>query len=180
MSIRIENRATIKAPANLEPVIQKIIETVPKEHLRGIIKIVLVDKINPQMRIDLPAGQELPGLYHPKMGPTGPWCEIALGALIPQEGFWKKLAARMNFKPNLAQLLLMLFGQHFQLTQTHGVKKTQLETGVRKYTEKYYEVWRESEAGFRAKLFKPLRPYIDKWTRNLAKKYAEEQKKKAG
>ncbi|MFN7944466.1 MAG: hypothetical protein U0Z53_03875 [Blastocatellia bacterium] len=178
MSVKIENRASIKPPASTEKTIQGVLDAIPREHLRGLTRIVLVDAIAPDQRINLPAGTELPGLYHPKMGPYPPWCEIALGALLPRTGFFKRLAARLNFKANLAGILLSLQAQHYCLTIAHGVRKGQLEGAVRSYTEKYYETWRETQGGFRARLLRPLRPYLDRWARSLRKKYDAEQKKK--
>jgi hypothetical protein len=37
---------------------------------------------------NLPNVNELPGLYHPKVGNVQPFCEIAMGVLLPRnEGF---------------------------------------------------------------------------------------------
>jgi hypothetical protein len=180
MSVKIENRASIRPPGNTEQIVHSILDSVPREHLRGLGKIVLVDTIVPDNRIQMPSGTELPGLYHPKFGSASPWCEIALGALLPRTGFFKRLAARLNFKANLAGVLLSLQAQHYCLTIAHGIRKGQLEGAVRSYTEKYYESWRESQGGIRARLFRPFRPWLDRWARSLRKRYEQEKKKQTG
>lgn len=178
MALKIENRATIKAPTYTEQVIQDAFEVIPREHLRGLNRIVLVDFISPHQRIQLPNASQLPGLYHPKMGNEHPYFEIALGVLLPKsEGFMKNLMAKMNFKTNLVSLIYSLQGQHFHLTLSHGVKKGQFESVVRSYMEKYFTLWRERNAGWRAKLFKPFRPMLQKWARKIRAKYEAEQKK---
>ena len=179
MPIKVENKATIKLPRKTEETIQSVFDVIPKEHTRNLTKVVLVDKITPDPRIQLPNVSDLPGLYHPRQGNIQPWCEVALGALLTtSEGFFKRLAARLNFKPNLAYLILSLQAQHYHLTLSHGIKKHQYEGAIRSYIERYHEMWREQQAGWRAKLFKPFRPWIDKWARQLRKRYQEEQKQR--
>jgi len=179
MPIKVENKATIKAPKKTEETIQSVFEVIPKEHTRNLSKVVLVDKIAPDPRIQIPNATDLPGLYHPRQGNVQPWCEIALGALLTtSEGFFKRLAARLNFKPNLAYLALSLQAQHYHLTLSHGIKKHQYEGAIRSYIERYHEIWREKQAGWRTKLFKPLRPWLDKWARQLRKRYQQEQKQR--
>jgi len=180
MPIKVENKATIKLPKKTEDTIQSVFDVIPKEHTRNLTRIVLVDKIVPDSRIQLPNNvSELPGLYHPRQGNIQPWCEIALGALLTKsEGFFKRLAARLNFKPNLAYLVLSLQAQHYYLTLSHGIKKHQYEGAIRSYIDRYHEMWRERQAGWRAKMFKPLRPWLDKWVRKLRRRYQEEQKQR--
>ncbi|MCI0400009.1 MAG: hypothetical protein L0Z68_01705 [Gammaproteobacteria bacterium] len=179
MPIKIENQATVKIPKKTENTIQSVFEVIPKEHMRGLTKLVLVDKVIPDSRVPLPNLSELPGLYHPKQGNVQPWYEIAVGTLLSADGWFKRIAARLNFKPNLAFLVLSLQAQHYHLTLSHGIKKHQLEGAIRSYTEKYHELWREQQAGWRAKLFKPIRPWLDKWARKLRKRYTAEQKRKS-
>jgi hypothetical protein len=179
MPIKVENKSTIKAPAKTEELIQSVFDTVPREHLRGLNRVVLVDRVLPDSRLPVENISQLPGLYHPRQGTTQPWCEVALGVLLTNESFFKRLAARLNFKPNLAYLLLSLQAQHYYLTLSHGIKKHQYEGAIKAYIEKYHGIWREKQAGWRAKLFKPLRPYLDRWAKKLRKRYEEEQKRKA-
>ena len=175
--IKIENKASITAPRATEQIITSAIDALPREHLRGLSRFVLVDFITPESRLTIPSLNELPGLYHPRLGTAQPWCEVALGVLLPRDGFFKRLAARMNYRANLVGLVLSLQAQHYHLTLSHGIKKHQYEGAIRSYVEKYHEVWRDRQGGWRYKLFKPFRPYLDRWARRLKKKYDEAQKK---
>lgn len=183
MAIKIENQSNQKLPRKTEETINSVLDSVPREHLRGLNRVVLVDRITPDSRVQsrLPsAAVDLPGLYHPKQGGSQPFFEIALNALLmPTEGFFKRLAARMNFKASLAYLTLSLQAQHYHLTMSHGLKKHQYEGAIRSYVEKHLESWREQQGGWRLKLFKPLRPFLEKWSKKLRKKYQAEQKKKS-
>lgn len=180
MAIRIENKSTLSLPSNHEKTILEIIESVPREHLRGLSRIVIVDKIIPEFPVSYsPQMENLPGLYHPKMGTGAAWLEISATALLPAESFFKKQAARINFKSNLAAILYSLLAQHHHLTFSYGVKKGRIESAVRSYTETYYEQWRNKQGGFRVKLFKPFRPWLEKWAKSLQKKYNEEKKKQS-
>ena len=179
MPIKIENQASISAPRATAEIVAGAMDAVPKEHVRGLNRLVLVDFIRPDTRLTLPSVNisELPGLYHPKMGTTQPWCEVALGVLLPKSGLFKRLAARLNYRANLVGLVLSLQAQHYYLTFSHGIKKHQYESAVRGYVEKYHEVWREQHGGWRYRAFRPLRPYLDRWARRLKKKYDATQKK---
>src|SRR5215831_15847706 len=126
MAIKVENKATIKLPKKTEETIQSVFDVVPKEHMRNLNKIVLVDRVAPDSRIQLPVVGvlELPGIYHPRQENLQRWLEIARGALLTMsEGFFKMLAARLNFKAELAYLVLSLQAQHYHLTVSHGIKK---------------------------------------------------------
>jgi hypothetical protein len=172
MSIKIENQATIKLPKKTEDTIQSVLDMVPREHIRGLTRIVLVDRIAPDSRIPRMTTQtvsDLPGLYHPRQGNQQPWCEIALAQLLPKDGLFKRIAARLNFKPNLAYLVLSLQAQHYFLTLSHGIKKNQYENAIRSYVEQYHRTWRERQAGWRGRIFKPLQPFMEKWVRSLRK-----------
>ena len=168
MAFKIENNATIKIPADLETTVASVFKVIPLEHTRGLQRIVFVDRIVLDARLAAAAGgNELPGIYHPKQGIAQPWVEVAVGTLLPSDSFFKKLAGRLNFKANLAYLLISLQAQHYYFTLAHGVKKNQYEGKIRAYSEKYHGQWRETQSGWRAKLFKPLRPFVEKWAKKL-------------
>ena len=178
MAIKIDNKASIKVPAKTDDIIQNAFDVIPREHLRGLNRVVLVDNISPHQRLQIPNAQDLPGLYHPRSGTDQPYFEIALKVLLPiNDGYFKRFAAKLNYKANLVGLIFSLQAQHFHLTLSHGVKKNQYESVVRNYMEKYFEIWRNRNAGWRAKAFKPIQPFLQKWTKKLQSKYAEEQKK---
>ena len=179
--IRIENTSTIKLPKDAEANINKVLDFLPIEQYRGVEKIKLVDFINdPRLKnMDVPLKGDLPGLYHPRAGNQAPWFEMSMGALLmPTEGYVKKFMAKSGFKGNIAGLIFSLVGQHYFLTQKHSIKRTALEPQIRQYAEKNLKVWSEKQnaGSFRAKLFKPFRPYLERWAKWLNKKAAAAQK----
>lgn len=181
--VKIENQATFPIPAYTEAQINKVLDFLPIEHVRGLDKVKLVDFINdPRLKnMDVPMKGDLPGLYHPRAGNQAPWVEMSMGALLqPTESFAKKWMAKSGFKGNLAGLLFSLVGQHYYLTLKHSVKKQSLEPQIRQYAEKNMRAWSEKqgEGSIRAKLFKPFRPYLERWAKWLNKKAAQAQKGK--
>ncbi len=183
VKIRTENQATIEPPKGTEEQIKKILDSMPVEHLRGLEKVKLVDFIDdPRMKnIDMPMKGDLPGLYHPKAGNQNAYMEIALGALLqPTEGFAKRWMAKSAFKSNMAGLIFSLVGQHYYLTLRHSVKKQNLEPQIRQYAEKNLRAWSEEQNknSVRAKIFKPIRPYVERWAKWLNKKASQAQKSK--
>lgn len=180
--IRIDNASTLTLPKDTEATINKVLDFLPIEQYRGVERIKLVDFINdPRLKnMDVPIKGDLPGLYHPRAGNQAPWFELSMGALLqPTETFIKKFMAKSSFKGNIAGLLFSLVGQHYYLTLRHSVKRTGLEPQIRQYAEKNLKVWSEkqNESSKRAKLFKPFRPYLERWAKWLNKKAAASQKK---
>ena len=179
MAIKIENNSSRQLPRNTLAQINKIIETVPREHLRGIDRLRLVDTISdPRLRLQQTA--QLPGLYHPKQGTQAAWLELSLNILLPHsKPVFKRLLPRLSFKGNLAALIFSLVGQHYYLTLRHAVKKGQIEPSVRAYTEKYLKQWSENQQGWRTKLFKPFQPTLERWAKSLQRQAAKEKKRPA-
>ena len=178
--IRIENQATFLLPKDTEESINKALDFLPIEHLRGIERIKLVDFINDPRLKDVPLKGDLPGLYHPKAGNQNAWLELSMGALLqPTEGFAKKWMAKSQFKGNLAGLIFSLVGQHHYLTLRHSVKRQSLEPQIRQYAEKNLKTWseRQNKNSIRAKIFKPFRPALERMAKWLNKKAAQAQKK---
>lgn len=179
--IKIENQSSIDLPKDTVENIRKIISFLPIEHSRGLEKIRLVDFIKtPQMKNTPAIKGDLPGLYHPKMGNQTAWLEISTGAMLqPTEGFAKRWMAKTSFKSNLAGMLFSLVGQHYYLTLRHSVKKQNLEPQIRQYAQRNLKDWgeKQSENSLRGKIFKPLRPYLERWAKWLNKKTAQAQKK---
>ena len=129
--------------------------------------------------MDVPLKGDLPGLYHPRAGNQGAWLELSMGALLqPTETFAKKWMAKTSFKGNLAGLIFSLVGQHYYLTLKHSVKKQNLEPQIRQYAEKNLRTWSEKNrpGQFRAKLFKPVRPWVERWAKWLNKKGGERRR----
>lgn len=179
--IRIENNSNISLPKGSEKAINNVLDFLPVEQIRGVEKIKLVDFINdPRLKsLDAPLTGDLPGLYHPRAGNQAPWLEMSMAALLqPTEGYVKRFMAKSSFKGNLAGLIFSLIGQHYYLTQRHSVKRQSLEPQIRQYAEKNLKKWSEKQAegSWRAKLFKPFRPYLERWARWLNKKAAAAKK----
>ena len=172
MNVKIENQSPIKIK-NLEDKVQKVLDAVPAEHLRGFTKIVLIDMVA-EPRISAAQRATLPGLYHPRMGGQMAWAEVATSVLLPKKKFPQTLLNRMALKSNLAQVILSLVAQHYYLTLSKGRKKGQLEVACRQYVEKHFEQWREKNGGIRVRLLKPFKPFLDKFARKMAKKYRQE------
>jgi hypothetical protein len=180
--VRIENQATIALPTGTDDHIQKVLDYLPVEHIRGLDRVKLVDFINdPRLKnLDTPIKGDLPGLYHPKVQNQNAWMELSMGALLqPTEGFAKKFMAKQGFKGNVAGLIFSLVGQHYFLTYKHSVKKQSLEPQIRQYAEKNLRSWSElqQQGSVRARIFKPFRPVLERWAKWLNKKAAEAQKK---
>ena len=184
MAIKIENASRVELPKNAEAEIDKIVNSVPREHIRGIEKIKLVDYISdPRLKnANIQQKNDLPALYHPRMGAQSAFFEIALGVLLkPHESYFARMMPKMSFKANLATILFSLIGQHYYLTLRHSVKRNQIEGQVRQYTEKNVRAWSEKQqaGSWRAKVFKPFRPLLERWAKSLNKKAAAAQKKAA-
>ena len=180
MAIRIENQYEGPLPKGSLEQIENAFESLPREHTRGIERIRLVPFItDPRIRGPFQA-TELPGLYHPRQGPKGAWLEIAVGVLLPgDKPVHKRIVPRLSFKGNLAATIFSLVGQHYHFTLKHSLKKTQLEPAIRAYTEKHLKAWNEKKHTVRAKLFKPLQPFLERWAKTLQKRVAAEKKKSA-
>ena len=180
--LKIENQATIDLPKGALEQIQRSLDFLPVEHLRGLERVKLVDFINdPRLKnIDVPMKGDLPGLYHPRAGNQSAWMELSMAALLqPTEGFAKRWMAKTSFKSNLAGLIFSLVGQHYYLTLRHSVKKQNLEPQIRQYAEKNLRAWGEEQNknSIRAKIFRPIRPFVERWAKWLNKKAAAAQKK---
>ena len=180
--IKIENQSSIDLPKGAEEMMRQTLAFLPTEHQRGLERIRLVDFINnPQLKNSpVPIKGDLPGLYHPKVQNKNAWLEISIGALLqPTESFGKRWMAKSSFKSNLAGLIFSLVGQHYYLTLRHSIKKENLEPQIRQYAQKNLKSWadKQAETSRRAKFFKPLRPYMERWAKWLNKKAADAQKK---
>jgi hypothetical protein len=176
MAIKIENTSTVPLPRNTIAYVEKIIETIPREHLRGIHHLRLVDMIS-DPRFRLPQGNQLPGLYHPRQGAQAAWIEVSTSVLLPRtQPFFKRLLPRISFKGNLASVIFSLVGQHYYLTLRHSIKKGQIEPSVRAYTEKHLKIWSDGQHSLRTRIFKPLQPTFERWAKTLQHKAAKERK----
>lgn len=177
MPIKIELLTDTKLPSNVRRQVESALEVLPREHLRGIDRVRIVDSIN-DPRIRIPQKLDLPGLYHPRQGTQPAWLEIAANSLLPpKQSFHKRLMSKLSFKSNIAALTISLVGQHYHLTMRHSMKKGQLEPAVRAYTEKHLKLWGSKQGGWRSRLFKPLQPTFERWAKSLQRQAAREKRK---
>lgn len=177
MAIKIENQSTTKLPPKTLQIIEAVLKAVPRDHLRGIDRVRIVDAIN-DPRLRLPTTNTPPGLYHPKQGNQTAWLEIAASALVSKsQPLHKRFMQRLSFKGNLAAILFSLVGQHYHLTMRHSVKRSQLEGSIRAYTENHLRLWSERESSFRSRLFKPFQPTLERWAQSLKRRAKEEEKR---
>jgi len=178
MRVKIENKSTCKIDFDkVSRHIDSVVEIVPTAHLRGISKIILVDRIE-EARLNPSQRSELPGLYHPKLPGYSPWLEIALVTLRNDTSWYKRLARRLAFKRILTTVLLSLIAQHYFLTLTHGVKKPQVDSNIRSYVEKQLSVYGKSRKGIIAQMLRPVRPLLERFARWLRKRYLDESTRK--
>lgn len=179
MAIKIEFSSTLRLPRKTQTWIESLLDCLPREHTRGIERIKLVDSINDPRLKNLQQRSDLPGLYHPKQGTQPAWLEVAAGVLIPRsKPLFKRIFPRLSFRGNLAAILFSLIGQHYYLTLRHSIKRGQIESAVRAYTEKHLRIWHERQHSIRSRLFKPLQPKLERWGRSLQKRAAAERKRK--
>jgi hypothetical protein len=179
--LKIEDQSTLDLPKGAHEQIQKALDFLPIEHQRGLERVKLVDFINdPRLKnLDTPVKGDLPGLYHPRVQNNGAWLELSMGALLqPTEGWAKRWMAKSAFKSNLAGLIFSLIGQHYYLTLKHSVKRQSMEPQIRQYAEKNLRQWSEfqNKDSIRAKIFKPVRPFIERLAKWLNKKAAQNKK----
>ena len=67
MAIKIENQYEGKLPRKTVINIESALDSVPREHLRGIERLRLVDVITDPRAKVAAKGTDLPGLYHPRL-----------------------------------------------------------------------------------------------------------------
>ena len=174
-SIKIVNEADLDLPKQTLEHIQKVINFLPVEHIRGVERVKVVDFIDDPRLKDVKAdlkGADLPGLYHPKVQNKNAWLEVSMGALLKPLGKrTERWMAKTSFKSNLSGLIFSLVGQHYLYTMKHSVKKQNLEPQVRQYAETKLREWSDSQATttWRGRLFAPLRPIFERWARWLNK-----------
>lgn len=180
MAIKVEVLSTIPV-RNLESLVQGAVECLPVEHLRGFARIRFVDRID-DSRLSKDLLENLPALYRPKQpGMASAFGDVALAVLQPQDVNWfKRWMSRSQAKALVTQSVMSLVAQHYLVTVSSKRKKgPEIERAVREYVEKYFKVWRDRQSGWRARLFRPLVPYLEKWQKSARKYQLEQARKKA-
>src|SRR4051812_22484642 len=101
MPIKIENQYEGKLPRNTVINLEGALESVPREHLRGIERVRIVDVITEPPPRMAAKGTDLPGLYPPRQENQGPWFEIPLTPRArAKKPFHKRIIPRLSFKGN--------------------------------------------------------------------------------
>src|SRR3982750_1698470 len=112
MPVKIEAQTSVKLPRQTQTHLEAILDSLPREHLRGVERLRLVDQIvDPRLKptIKSATAAELPGLYHPRQGKQQAWLEVAVGALLPRsQPLLKRVLPRLSFKGNLAAVVFSL------------------------------------------------------------------------
>src|SRR4029079_19145352 len=97
MAIKIENQYEGKLPRNTLANVESALASVPREHLRGVERLRLVNSVTEPRAIMGARVQELPGLYHPKQGVRGAWFEVAITTLTSaKKPFHKRIIPRLS------------------------------------------------------------------------------------
>jgi hypothetical protein len=179
MAIKVENRSSLELP-KVEEFVDRAVACLPAEHLRGLGRIVLVDRIE-DPRLPRGGAESLPALYRPRVpGASSASGEIALPVLFPQKvNAFKRWAARSQAPARIAQAVFSLPAQHYIVTiASRKLKSKNLERNVLEYVERYFKVWRDRQTGWRARLFRPLVPYFERWQKSLQRYQREQARKK--
>ncbi len=176
--INIINKSEIDLPKNTEETIQELLDYLPVEHRRGIEQLTLVDFINESGLKEAKGDfkDNLPYMYYPKVQNKSARMEISMMSLLKPLGkFTERWMAKSSFKSNLAGAIFGMVGQHYFLTMKHSVKKQNLQPKILQYTQDNLKNWSEeqSEKSWRGKIFKPLRPVMQRWAKWLNRKAAQ-------
>src|SRR5947207_11719888 len=109
MAIKIENQYVGKLPGKTLANVESALDSVPREHLRGVERLRLVDVITEPRARMAAKGTDLPGLYHPRQGNQGAWFEVAVTPLAQaNKPFHKRIIPRLSFKGNLVAVLFSM------------------------------------------------------------------------
>lgn len=176
--IKIVNESELELPKNTLENIHELLDYLPLEHRRGIETLTLVDFIN-ESGLKESKGDfkdNLPYMYRPRVQNKSARMEISLMALLkPLGNFTERWMAKSSFKSSLASAIFVMVGQHYYLTMKHSVKKDNLQAKIQKYATDNLRSWSEeqSEKSWRGRLFKPLRPLMERWAKWLNKRAAK-------
>jgi hypothetical protein len=139
MTVRIENHSQKKIFLfNLEKKINRLIDIIPKDHIIGLEKIVIVDEIkNKKVR-------NAAGIYKKKHGLEPAYIEISVEAVykkMPKILFYLPFIAKFT----LADVLYHEIGHHYHYKYKHGVNKRRKESFAENYRKdmlkKAFWIW---------------------------------------
>ena len=192
--VKIVRDTEVEVPDHTEDKIREILDFLPAEHIRGIDRIILVDFIDDTGLQEYKGDyrDNLPYSYFPAIKGKVPSrsgrvesinkparMEISMMKLInPLGKFHERWMAKSSFNSSLASALFVMVGQHYYLTLQRATKKqdqAKLQTQIQRYAEQNLKKWGEeqSDKSWRGRLFKPIRPYMERWARWLNKRAAQ-------
>jgi hypothetical protein len=129
MTIKIENRWKKRVIFfNVDNKIRQILSVVPKEHLIGIEKIIVVDEIKTKK-----GKTEAAATYNRKDGRELASIEISIDAVyhgMPKTFFMLPFIAKFS----LASALYHEIGHHYHYSYKHGINKQNKEAFAEKYS----------------------------------------------
>lgn len=140
--------------------INKLIRVIPKEHLIGLDKIIILDGIPNNRRRDIG------GLY--KQRQKNQPCSIELSVSVIFKGM-PKILFFFPFIPDfsLADVLYHEIGHHCHKRLTHGIRKERQEA----FAEKYRSEMVKKRFRWWAPFFIPFSPLIRLLNKKVNKKY---------
>lgn len=129
MTIKIEVQLQKQIGLNVENILTKYLQMIPQEHLIGLERIIVVDRIGGKKN------NETGGIYREKNQNTPATIEIALQNVYKE---MPKVLYRMPFIPKfmLVNVLYHELGHHYQKRLSHGVRKFEQETFADQYSTK--------------------------------------------
>ena len=150
MTVRIENHCQKKIFLfNIEKKVRKLIDVIPKDHIIGLEKIIIVDEIK-NNRVKNSAG-----IYNKKHELKSASIEISAEAVyrkMPKILFYLPFIAKFT----LADILYHEIGHHYHYMYKHGINKNRKESFAENYRKemlrKAFRVW--------LIFFRPISPLI--------------------
>src|SRR5207253_9215181 len=106
MPVKIENQYEGKLPRNTVVNIESALDSVPREHLRGIERVRLGDVITEPRARMAAKGADLPALYHPRQANQGAWSEIAVTPPVQaNKPLHQSIIPRLAFQANPVEVV---------------------------------------------------------------------------
>jgi len=142
---------------NFDKMILKLLDIVPKEHLIGIEKIVIVDEIK------LKKGRKAAGAYKRKNGRDSAMVELSVKSIykgMPRILFLLPFVAKFS----LADVLFHEIGHHYHHKFKHGIGNSRAE----KFAEDYRRSMLKKAFWGWAIILRPISPVI-KYLANIIK-----------
>lgn len=189
--IKIVKETEIELPKGTEEHIHELLNYLPAEHRRGIEQLKLVDFIDESGMKDAKGdyNDNLPYMYFPKIQTKVPnrsgrveainkpaRMELSMMVLLKPLGkITERWMAKSSFKSSLASAIFVMVGQHYYMTLRHSVKKQNLQPKIQRYAQENLKKWsdEQTEKSWRGRLFKPLRPLMERWAKWLNKRAAK-------